>query len=371
MVRAERLFTEPSPAAVAGGLTALGFRSDTVRHGVDAYRLVYRTVDAHGRPTTASGLLTLPHGRFGRLRPVSFTHGTELHRADAPSADPRGFTGAAPVTYAAAGFAGVAPDYLGLGSGPGTHPWMDLPSETTAALDMLRAARRFAPLTGRLLGREVLVTGFSQGAPAALGLGRALHGGADRWFRLGALAPVSGAYALRDAEIPALLSGRVPPPNSVFFTAYALVSFDRVYDVYATPGEVFRAPYARTVEDLFDGTHTWEELARATPGTLGELLTPHGRDLLSRPRGGLAEALRAADRSCTGWAPRAPLRLYLTGGDEQAVEANTAHCRAAFRASGTSAGVVDLGPVEWRGSRHFGSHVAALSEIVRWFRSLR
>ncbi|TRV79078.1 hypothetical protein FKN01_10500 [Streptomyces sp. 130] len=59
-------------------------------------------------------------------------------------------------------------------------PWMDIGSETTAFPGMLRAARAFAPRTGHVLDREVLVTGFSQDASTALGLGRALQAGEDR-----------------------------------------------------------------------------------------------------------------------------------------------------------------------------------------------
>ncbi|MFF4352742.1 hypothetical protein [Streptomyces sp. NPDC001530] len=53
-----------------------------------------------------------------------------------------------------------------------------------------------APSCRRPGGRhEVLVTGFSQGASAALGLAREFQDGADPRFRLQAVAPVSGAYA--------------------------------------------------------------------------------------------------------------------------------------------------------------------------------
>jgi len=69
---------------------------------------------------------------------------------------------------------------------------MDVPSETAAALDMLRASRAYVTSHGGALRRPVLITGFSQGASAGLGLGRALQDGADPWFRLGALAPISG-----------------------------------------------------------------------------------------------------------------------------------------------------------------------------------
>ncbi|MGW6060724.1 lipase [Streptomyces sp. NPDC055189] len=370
LVSAEKLYTLATPQAVAAELNEAGFKGDTARHGVVAYRLVYRTVDPHGQPTTASGLFVLPLNSERRLRAVSFAHGTGSHKDDSPSMQRAEFVSAPVIAHAAAGAAAVAPDYLGLGKGPGLHPWMDIDSETTASLDMLRAARAFAPRTGHVLEREVMVTGFSQGASAALGLGRALEAGEDRWFRLGALAPVSGAYDFGGAELPALLEGRLEPKSSVLYAAYTLVAFNRLHHIYDSPAEVFRAPYDGTVEALFDGAHTGEQLMRGTPGALDELLTEHGRELLAHPTGPLAEALRATDAVCTNWAPRAPVRLYMATGDEQAATDNTEHCQAALRRKGVDAPVVDLGDVDYQRSRHLGSNVAATSAIVRWFGEL-
>ncbi|MFB7591294.1 lipase [Streptomyces sp. NPDC056169] len=371
LVSAEKLYTLATPQAVSTELGAAGFDDDTVRHGVVAYRLIYRTVDAYGQPTTASGLFVLPLTSEGRLRTVSFAHGTGSHKDDSPSMQRARFVSAPVIAHAAAGAAAVAPDYLGMGKGPGLHPWMDIDSETTASLDMLRAARAFAPRTGHVLEREVMVTGFSQGASAALGLGRALQAGEDRWFGLGALAPVSGAYDFGGAELPALLAGRLEPKSSVLYAAYTLVAFNRLHHLYDSPGEVFRAPYDSTVEALFDGAHTGEQLMRGTPGALDELLTEHGRTLLAQPTGPLAEALRATDAVCTDWTPRAPVRLYMARGDEQAVTDNTEHCRTALLRNGVDVPVVDLGDVDYHGSRHLGSNVAATSSIVRWFGELR
>lgn len=371
LVSAEKLYTLETPQAVAAELGAAGFEDDTVRYGVVAYRLVYRTVDPYGRPTTASGLFALPLTTEGRLRAVSFAHGTGSHKDDSPSMQRGKFVSAPVIAHASAGSAGVAPDYLGMGKGPGLHPWMDIGSETTASLDMLRAARAFAPRTGHVLERKVMVTGFSQGASAALGLGRALEAGEDRWFRLDALAPVSGAYDFGGTELPALLEGRVEPKSGVLYAAYTLVAFNRLHHVYDSPGEVFRAPYDSTVEALFDGAHTGEQLMRGTPGTLDELLTEHGRELLAHPTGPLAAALRTTGAVCTGWAPSAPVRLYIATGDEQAVTANTEHCQEALHNNGMDAPVVDLGAVDYQGSRHLGSNVAATSAIVRWFGELR
>ncbi|WOX13593.1 lipase [Streptomyces sp. N50] len=343
-----------------------------VRYGVDTYRVVYRTVDPKGRPTTASGLLAFPRNGERRLRTVSFTHGTELFKGDVASVSTEVWSQAPALTYASAGFAVVLPDYLGLGLGPGRQQWMDVPSETTTALDLLRAAHSYAPVVvGRELGRDVLITGFSQGASAALGLARALEEGADPRFQVRALAPVSGAYAFRDVALPALLDGRADPKDGVIYTALALVSFNRLHHVYDSPGEVFRTPYSRTIEGLLDGTHTGQEVVARTPDTVDELLTAHGRALLAHPTGGLAAALRVTDGVCTGWTPRIPVRLYYAEGDEQAVNGSSEHCQASFRARGVEVPLVDLGTPDYGGSRHLGSQRAATAAVVRWFASLR
>ncbi|MBD0689814.1 lipase [Streptomyces sp. CBMA123] len=370
LVSAQLTATLDTEQDVATALTAARYDAGAVRYGVDSYRLEYRTVDPAGRPITASGLLVLPRGGAHELRTVSFTHGTASYRGDAPSTTAKpGFVTGPALSYASAGFAAVAPDYLGLGTGPGTHPWMDVPSETTAALDMLRAARAFVPGTGRTLGHDVLVTGFSQGASAAMGLARALQAGDDRWFRLRALAPVSGGYAFRDAELPALLDGSLEPKSSALYAAYLLVAWNRLHHLYDAPGEVFRAPYDTTVEALFDGSHTGPELFAGTPGTIGELLTPRGLAMLRHPTGRFGEALRVADGTCD-WAPRVPVRLYAAEADEQAADANTDHCEAALRSHGTDPEVVDLGTPDFAGSRHLGSNVAATAAVVRWFSAL-
>ncbi|WP_051300497.1 hypothetical protein [Actinomadura rifamycini] len=371
----------PVSARHLGGMTAAeirpwlagaGFDTASVRYGTDAYRLVYRTIDAHGRPTVASGLLVLPRSAERRLRTVSYTHGTTSYKPDAPSVADDAWARGPAVAFGAAGFAAVAPDYLGLGEGPGVHPWKHVPSETSAALDMLRAARAFAPRRGRALERDVLVTGFSQGASSALGLARALQEGADRRFRVRAVAPVSGAYDFRGAELPALLNGEIDPRMGVAYAAYLLTSWNRVYGgVYREPSELFRTPYAARVEKYFDGTTPGPVMLRGLPGTLEELLTPRGMDLLRHPSGTFAEGLRVDAEVCTAWTPRAPVRLYRMDGDEQAVTANTAACAASLRERGAPVSVVDLDDRLHEGSRHLGSNVAATGRTVRWFAGLR
>lgn len=252
------------------------------------------------------------------------------------------------------------------------HPWKHVPSETSASLDMLRAARQYAARVGRALDGRVFAAGFSQGASSALGLARVLQDGADRRFRIEAVAPISGGYDFEGAELPALLGGDLDPKLSVAYTAYLLTSWNRVYGgIYRTPSEVFEAEYADRVEKFFDGTIPGPVMLEGLPDTLGELLTPRGMDVLRNPSGTFAEALRVDAEVCTAWTPRIPVRLYKMAADEQAVTANTDHCAAWLRQRRAAVRVVELEDRLYGGSRHLGSNLAGTAEAVRWFTALR
>jgi hypothetical protein len=158
-----------------------------------------------------------------------------------------------------------------------------------------------------VLRRDVLLTGFSQGASAATGLAKALQLGADDRpgsFRPGAVAPISGAYDLRHAEVPAMLRGELDPFWSTAYTAYLLVAWNRLHHLYDSPADVFAPAYAGTVEALFDGDHTGEQVGAGLPASLDELLTPAGRQLVEHP--GRRALPRAAGRRLDGLRLAAP-----------------------------------------------------------------
>ncbi|QXJ22217.1 lipase [Actinomadura graeca] len=336
------------------------------RFGVDTYRVVYRTVTPQGTPATAAGVVTLPAGHGG-VRAVSFAHGTHLARNIAGSVDAEGQSRVAATFYAGAGYAGVAPDYLGLGLGPGPHPYMHAATEAAASLDLLRAARRVASSHRRRLERGVLVTGFSQGGHAAMALGRELQRGADPYLRPAALAPVSGPFDLRDAQLPASLDedGGLDPKASVFYLSYLFVSWNRLFHLYDSPSEVFRAPYDTSVPALFDGRHADEDVITRLPARVRDLLTPRYVHWLLHPTGPMARALRSADGTCQ-WRPRVPVRLFAAAGDEQVAFANTTSCLRELRARGARPSVTDYG----MGTGHFRSMYRGIPDTLRWFGTL-
>ncbi|MFG2623949.1 alpha/beta hydrolase [Streptomyces sp. NPDC048473] len=349
-----------SRADVARFLASGGMDTGTVRHGLRAYRLTYRTLTPQGTPTTATGLLALPGGGPHRLDLVSDTHGTMAHRDYAPSVG-EDFGRFAPYLHASAGRAVAAPDYLGLGKGPGRHPYMDTKSSVTASADMLRASRTAALRLDRPLTGDVYASGFSQGGQVAMALGRAIGNGVDRHFRLRALAPVSGPYDIEHVETPGLFDGSVNDTSGIFYMTYFLTAQNRLHPLYRDASEAFRKPYAGIVDDLFDSNHTEEQIIPALPATLKEPLTDDYYRQVQHPTGALLAAVRAQDGSCA-WKPDVPVRLYSSSGDTDVPIANARNCAADLAAHGVGAPVIDQGS-----TGHNATYMKSGPQIVHWF----
>jgi acetyl esterase/lipase len=355
------LISELSRAEAADYVATYGFDPARAKHGVRLYLVEYRTVDVDGAPTTASALAVLPTGRAKYLRPVAWLHGTRANRADTGSRSENLDRGAA-VLFATAGYATAAPDYLGLGTGPGTHPYVMAEPTVTASVDSLRATRELAGRSGTRLDRDVLVTGFSQGGQAAMFVGEALQEHADRHFRLGAIAPISGPHDISGAELPAALDGRLDGQSAAFYLSYAIVAWQREYHLYDDPAEAFRAPYDTTIPALFDGEHSEPEIFAALPPSPAELFTDEFLARLAAPSGELARAIEENDGGCADWRPRVPVRLYTSTGDRDVVIDNSRNCQDSLADSGAKAELVDLGDLD-----HFTAGATAVPLVLDWF----
>ncbi|MEU7140367.1 alpha/beta fold hydrolase [Nocardia sp. NPDC046473] len=331
-----------------------------VHNGVDAYRVDYRTITAAGEPTTASGLVVFPHTDSPRLRAVSFEHGTLVLKSDAPSVNNQSRPDQArTIMFAAAGYAAIAPDYLGLGDGPGNHPYTHAPTEVSASADLLFAAKSIASQQHREFEHDILVTGFSQGGHAAMAFGKALQADEVPGFGLAALAPVSGPYALRGVETPAGLDGRVAPGPAVFYFAYWLTAMNQIYRFYENPAEAFQEPYAGKIEGLFDGTRNELTIATLLPITPDLLLTPRFVEWAKNPTGAVLKAITDSDTTCD-WTPRVPVHLYAATADRNVPYANAEHCLQALHSD--NATLQNLGNLD-----HTNSARAAMPQILTWF----
>src|ERR1043165_9341386 len=92
-----------------------------LQYPVNIYKVIYNTVAGDSTPTTASGLMAVPVGAPCKVPMMSYQHGTTTKKNDVPSR----FKGEWFIALAAAskGYVALMPDYLGLGDGPGMHPY--------------------------------------------------------------------------------------------------------------------------------------------------------------------------------------------------------------------------------------------------------
>jgi hypothetical protein len=348
-------------ADVAAQLQASGLASDAV-YGVDRYRLTYCTVSPAGAATVASGLLLLPHGATGALPMVSYEHGTNSARTEAPS-----FLGTtegtlAPLVFGAVGFAVSAPDYLGLGLSAERHPYLQARTEASASVDMLRAATVATARLHTRLSRDLFVSGHSQGGHATMALGQELERDPAGW-RLRALAPMAGPYDLSGTALPVLLDPALTNPAvAPVYLAYLLTAWQHLYGLYADQRQIFLEPYADTVTALFDGTHGITEVEAALTA-LDLVFRPEVLSRLPNPTGRLLEALR--DNDVCQWRPTVPTRLYAGRADTDVPFAHAEQCQLQIAAHDGHADLIDLGPVD-----HVGTALTALPMIRDWFLTL-
>jgi acetyl esterase/lipase len=329
-----------------------------VRYGIDAYRVVYRTISATGLPTTASSLVAVPRNGTRDVELAIWLHGTTVFKGDAASVSDESDDRGATFMLAAAGYATTAPDYLGLGEGPGTHPYDDRATEVSASLDALRATVTLAEWLQRRVDPRIAISGFSQGGASSLALARAIEQDEQSRFQVRALAPIGGPYDM-SGTLATAVSGGIEHVTA--YLAYVTVAWNRLHYLYASPSDAFLSPYDRTIESLFDNTHPAEEVLSALPETLDALFTPQYLALLAAPSGALREALAEADSVCD-WKPSVETVLYTSTNDRDVPIANARTCEHALLARGGNVRVIDFGEPD-----HGGTFVRALPHVIEQF----
>ncbi|MEV5651336.1 lipase family protein [Nocardia sp. NPDC052254] len=168
----------PRAAAEPAGTTISVTARPDGWHGMTGGSVLdYWTTTSAGAPARASGAVFLPPGEAppGGWPVVAYDHGTAgLGMGCSGISNPEGApfpVGRAKENrilqyFQSQGFAVVATDYLGLGAfDTGPHPYLQLRTEATATIDMVRAARAAYPQ----LSRTWVAAGVSQGGQAALG----------------------------------------------------------------------------------------------------------------------------------------------------------------------------------------------------------
>lgn len=386
LIRYERIASHPTADSVRAYFDEwIAFYQDfyqfptdipvTFNYGFDSYKVTYCTVDAvlpgqsTARPTLATGMVSVPRKR-GPLSTVAYLHGTSVSFYDAVSnpnifgefnENGESFDGPPSNSiFAGAGFIYIAPDYLGLGdSTVPRHRYFHADTEASSAVDLLAASHRVLSSLHVEQNDELFTFGFSQGGHSALALHRELQ---NANVDVTGTATVGGVFDIEHFFLLALANETtVTVP---LYVSYILLAYDDLYNVYGQTSDVFRQPYASTVNSLFDMEHFFDDvLAELPPNSRALLRSSYYASISANPQNPLRVRLRqnAVDR----WSPRAPLRIYHSPDDEEVPFEDALVSVDRLRRRGANVTVRPL-----PGFDHVNSWIQAMPRAATWFRSL-
>lgn len=285
--------------------------------------ITYQSTSTTGQPITVSGTVIVPLGANANTPVIGYAPGTHgLGDQCAPSRHLEAgdeTEGLLIHQYATRGYAVAVTDYEGVGT-PGPHTYMAGRSEGAVTLDIVRAALRL-PGTGLSPNAKVAIVGYSQGG----------HGA-------GWAAQLAPTYA-PELNIKAYAVG-APPANLKAVAdnndggANAGLVFAAGYGIDMTYPDLDMTPYLNAtgraaVADLADDCI--EELQ--SDKYAGHRLTDYTtEDVLARPE--WRAKVDAQDLGAT--APRAPVLLYHSNGDEILPVQVSVNLRSAWCAGGAN-----------------------------------
>ena len=229
------------------------------------YKVVYETIGARGDSTIASGVVAFPVQNRCAFPIASYQHGTIIKKDGVASSDNPGAEIYLGILLATDGYVVQLPDYLGLGEGPGLHPYQHGKSEASAVIDMLRATRHLAEIIETRLVNEVFLFGYSQGGHATMFTHKEIEEFHADEFTLKASAPMSGAYDMSGTMVDVMLSD--DPYSVPGYMPYMLLGFKEAEPVLdsLTIDDVFASPYNTTLPPLFDGNFGMGDVNNAMP----------------------------------------------------------------------------------------------------------
>lgn len=302
-----------------------------VHYAVNMYKIVYKTIDADGVETQASGAVCIPLDTVDAFPLASYQHGTVFRKDDVPSRE--NYESLLGLIYAPGGYVICMPDYLGLGDSPGLHPYCHAKTEASAILDMLRATRQLCSILHIQLNDQLFLFGYSQGGHATMAAAKDIQENHADEFQITAAAPMSGPYDMDGAQEAYVTSDE--PYDAPEYLPYLMLAYNSVYKLYPRYSDFLNPPYDKTLPPLFDGTHDGSEIAASLPAEPKYIVRPDVlHDFLSNPDNPFRKAL--SDNDLTGWAPAMPMTLYYCGEDELVNYQNAINAFNAFIQNGST-----------------------------------
>lgn len=298
---------------------------------VDAYKIIYGTVDANNTPIRASGLLTIPQKSSGAKSPLlSYQHGTIFLNNQAPSISATSINGI--MTLSGTGFIVSAPDYIGYGeSAAKMHPYIHADSLASASIDMLRASKAFLQQHNIKTNSQLFLTGYSEGGYATLALQQKLQESHSSEFTVTASAAAAGPFDL--SETAKILANRTTNTKPAFMS-FVLKTYDDTYKLNKV-SEMYQAPFVGVINTHFDGNHSSSSISANLSHTTSELFNA---PFLSALQGADQHVIKdkLALNNIYDWKPTAPTRFYHSPNDGIVPYSNSQKAVDTMRSNGAT-----------------------------------
>ncbi|MCB9230181.1 MAG: T9SS type A sorting domain-containing protein [Bacteroidia bacterium] len=312
-------FTTTQIDSIAAGLGVPSFIF-SAEYPVDFYTLVYKTpYKTMNNMVNVTAGLAIPAIPDCDIPLTAYAHGTSARRHEGASTLSGGEWDVN-VMFASTGYMIVMPDGLGLGESDTSviiHPYIHKFSQSHTTINSLRAARVIADSVGSKLNGQVFLYGYSQGGFTTAATARVIEEDYASEFNLAGVAPMSGPYDLKHAQVDLMISDSVYPTPGYF--PYVVLSYQSMYgNLYNTLDEVFKTPYDSTMPIYFyGGNYGMGFINSKCPSVpkhiaLDTVVTQFTNDSLHPLRVALAD-----NHLIDGWIPQCPMKLFYCNGDDQ------------------------------------------------------
>ena len=320
------------------------------KNGIKIYRILYYTTHPTGRLVKASGMLFVPQGTKRPSPRMIYNHGTDLCRD--MEFDGEGEQ-AICLGFATDGYIVIWPDYIGIGEGEGNQIYLHAASEACASVDMLMAVTDLLPSLDAKPGKELFLTGYSQGGHASMATYRLLQAKYKDRFPVTAASPMSGPYDIESTVYEA----RAKPNDNPGYLMLLMSSYYEARDSQSRMGSLLCAPYDTIIPQLMTGTWPIEVVNSCLPDTCfkavkKEFYLDFDQNVNSPFRKYLAS------NNVYDWKPESPTELCYCKGDEQVTYKNSIKAYETMKKNGATN--VEL----WHAGRKFKHVNCALFAVV-------
>ena len=300
---------------------ALGNNAPEALYDMSMYSIEYEIEDPRGFMDTLSGLVSFPIDYTKSFPVASYQHGTTIEDQNVPSVTGMSMNNQEvsliSMIMSSSGYIIMLPDYVGLGSSGGYHPYIIADTYTPAITNMVRAVKQ---MSGELdnensfmYNNQLYLLGYSEGGYATMAAQRHIEYSLMGEFNLTASFPMAGPYDLSGTMVDFYLSINYYPQP--YYVANVLFNHLDYYDSLDNLGQFFLPFWADTLAGLFDGTHSGTFINSLMPENPLEILLPDVINDFSENNENLFR-LTLEENTLLDWTPITPIYLIHAMGDD-------------------------------------------------------